>query len=144
MKETSKRQVVSILLAILLVFTGFAIPDFSYGSENDFMRNLQIGTNNETALYGLSENQDDEGNTYTVLIPIEKESKSGILVKLKDDYQGTDQTYEFLQTDGNAIQIVRYDHTAESITNGCSSEQLKSGIYLTNFPIKKDRNGASF
>ena len=144
MKETSNRQVVSILLAILLVFTGFAIPDFSYGSENDFMRNLQIGTNNETALYGLSENQDDEGNTYTVLIPIEKESKSGILVKLKDDYQGTDQTYEFLQTDGNAIQIVRYDNPAESITNGCSSEQLKSGIYLKNFPIKKDGNGASF
>ena len=143
MKETSNRQVVSILLAILLVFTGFAIPDFSYGLENDFMRNLQIGANVQ-ALYGLSKNQDDEENTYTVLIPIEKESKSGILVKLKDDYQDTGQTYNFLQTDGNAIQIVRYDNTTESITNGCSSEQLKSGIYLKNFLIKKDGNGASF
>lgn len=132
-----------MLLAFFLIFTGFAIPDFSYGLETNFMQNLQIGANVQ-ALYELSANQDDEENTYTVLIPIEKENKSGILVKLKDDFQDTNQTYNFLTTDESPMTIVRYDNPNETIVDGCSSEQLKSGIYLKDFSIGKNGNGYTF
>ena len=132
-----------MLLAFFLIFTGFAIPDFSYGLETNFMQNLQIGANVQ-ALYELSANQDDEKNTYTVLIPIENENKAGIFVKLKDDFKDTNQTYNFLKTDESPMTIVRYDNTSETIVDGCSSEQLKSGIYLKDFSIGKNGNGYTF
>ena len=129
-----------MLLAFFLIFTGFAIPDFSYGSETNFMQNLQIGANMQ-ALYELSANQDDGENTYTVLIPIGKENKAAIFVKLKDDFQDTNQTYKFLKTDETPMTIVRYDNPQETIADGCSSEQLKSGIYLKDFQIRQNGNG---
>ena len=140
MNKSTMKKGLAIALALVMVFamtaTGFAIPDFSYGLETNFMQNLQIGANMQ-ALYELSANQDDEENTYTVLIPIGKENKTGIFVKLKDDFQDTNQTYKFLNSDDSPMTIVCYDDLNATIVNGCSSKQLKSGIYLKDFPIKK-------
>ena len=147
MNKRTMKKGLAMVLALVMVFamtaTGFAIPDFSYGLETNFMQNLQIGANKQ-ALYELSANQDDEENTYTVLIPIGKENKTGIFVKLKDDFKDTYQTYEFLNTDESPMKIVRSDDLNATIVDGCSSEQLKSGIYLKDFPIGKNGNGYTF